>query len=206
MTAEAKSTIIFDIDGVIADNTDRLYELKKDRHTDPNWFPDWGKFYTHEMLLTDPEIPGVPEMVRSLYPHYRIVLLSNRFETNRPPTEQWLEEHNVPYDELLLRSGDHYNDSKGNHLDRLLAEGENILWAIDDDPYHKDVFESRGIPLVYFHSGYYEGERIDDKHLYDNNQGEPNVGTSVQQGRFEAQAPQALDLISGTNGGAHAGS
>jgi len=149
--------VLFDIDGVVADASDRFTTLYDGCHQ-PDWKPDWYRFHDERMDI-DPVIPGGAAMLRAAYYHMPSVavgLITNRLDKFRHRTRVWLANNALPYDHLFMRGEHDYTNFKGHILDNLLSQGCTILYGVDDDPLHREVYEKRGIPFVYFHSGYNE--------------------------------------------------
>lgn len=159
--------VIFDIDGVVCDISPTLAVLKQGKGTDPEWKPDWNLLYNDETCLAHGVYEGWAAVLRSAYQGgFHVVLLTNRFEWMRSATERWLAKHSLPFHELRMRDAHHYNQSKAAHLDEMAELGYQFLWAVDDDPFHGEMYINRGIPFVYAHSGYYGDGRIEDRHLH----------------------------------------
>lgn len=152
---ETVKLVLFDIDGVLACNLHRLPHIHDDRDN-----PDWEAFYKE--IENDPLLPGWASLAKLLHPEHVIVMLTNRPERFREATVRWLSKHFIPWDDLRMRDGAHYNDSKRQHVAELRAAGHDIALAIDDDPHHELMYTELGIPFVYAHSGYYDRGRLDD--------------------------------------------
>ena len=65
--------------------------------------------------------------------YYRIVIITARHPDSRPQTLEWLERHQIPFDELHF-SGDKTDVAK------------NITLAVDDHPEHVQGYSDKGIP------------------------------------------------------------
>ena len=97
----------------------------------------------------------------------RIFLFSGRDEVCRPETEEWLERHDIEYDELYMRRSDH-TDERGNQVKDTIVKAEmleehvigkyNVLLVMDDrkvvcdmwrDVYGLNVFQL-GDPNYFF--------------------------------------------------------
>lgn len=148
-------TVVCDIDGVLSDNTARIAALDHDN-------PDWTAF--HATQEDDPLRESEAALLRLLRDGgYNIVLLTNRPEAYREPTQRWLNKHAVPHHLLMMRKrGNDYHQAKINSVKELQDQGYEVALVIDDDPQHCDNIKSHcGVPVLYVHSGYYEGERRD---------------------------------------------
>lgn len=141
-------TIIFDLDGTLANLNHRLH-LVKGHHK------DYDKFFA--ACTDDTPIVPVCELLRMLYngpiDEYvdripKVIIVSGRSETARKETEIWLKEHNIPYDDLIMRpAGDYRSDDivKEEILDGLLREGHEILFTVDDRQRVVDMWRRRGL-------------------------------------------------------------
>lgn len=151
-------TVVFDIDGVLADNSARLAALDLAN-------PDWVTF--HLTQDEDPLRAGEAALLGILYDSgHNIVLLTNRPEVYRDQTEDWLSSHNVDYHALLMRApGQDYHRAKIDSVMMLELQGWNVALVVDDDPQHcENINAECGVPVLYVHSGYYDGERADPRH------------------------------------------
>ncbi len=89
--------------------------------------------YFHERSIpTLPLVPDARRVLQQLQKGYRIVLITARRPTARPQTLAWLEEHDVPFDEL------HHAKDKTD-----VAEG--IVLAVDDHPEHVNDYLEQGV-------------------------------------------------------------
>lgn len=144
-------TIIFDLDGTLADLTHRLHHVKNGNNR-------WGEFFSE--CVNDTPIIAVCELVKILYSgpydEYvekipKIIIISGRSDIVRTETEQWLCAHGIQYDELIMRpAGDYTPDHilKEHILDQLLREGHEILFTVDDRQRVVDMWRKRGITCL----------------------------------------------------------
>lgn len=125
-----KNVVVFDIDGTISDGKHRVHLLPRgeDMHDDSAW----------EVFncACDGDAPIVEyiTLLKLLYDqNFTTVLLTGRGETARPQTLQWLKEHDVPFDELIMRpEGDCRRgfEFKKEELEKIGTE--NIWLSFDD--------------------------------------------------------------------------
>lgn len=94
-------TIIFDIDGTIADIAHRRHHVTKDKK-------DWGLFFS-AMKDDTPNQPVVDTLNLYCAADYNIILSSGRPANYRAITETWLDKYVIPYDFLFMRP---FNDSR----------------------------------------------------------------------------------------------
>lgn len=152
---KGNSTIVCDVDGVLSDNSARLEALDRSN-------PDWVAF--HDLQHEDPLRAAEAALLSLLYDGgYNVVLLTNRPEMYRAVTEEWLDRHQVRYHMLLMRKpGADYHQAKIDAVRALQAEDWDVSLCIDDDPQHcLNINDQCGVPTLYVHSGYYEGQRLD---------------------------------------------
>jgi hypothetical protein len=139
-----KKTILFDIDGTIANINHRRPLLKGAR-------PDWKAFNSR---MGD-DLPNGPvvELYQTLWEtgKYNIILVSGRNEDHRNITEQWLIWNEIPFGELLMRaSGDSRPDVevKKDILKKILLEHQDVLFAVDDRQCVVDMWRENGITCL----------------------------------------------------------
>lgn len=121
--------IIVDIDGTIAEHTGirKPYE--------------WHK------VGLDRTRDNVCNLVRLMYGHTMIILLSGRDGVCRPETQQWLKDNNIPYNQLLMRAA---GDSRSDYIIKeelfdQVKDDYNILFAVDDRDQVVNLWRSMGL-------------------------------------------------------------
>jgi FMN phosphatase YigB (HAD superfamily) len=137
-------TILFDIDGTLADIEHRRSHLEQDR-------PDW-KSFNAEMGADTPKGPVV-SLYRSLWTaaNFEIILVSGRNERSRALTEQWLIWNEIPFGQILMRQdGDNRADHivKEEILHDLQRAGKVIEFVIDDRQQVVDMWRRNGITCL----------------------------------------------------------
>lgn len=139
-----KKTIIFDIDGTLADIQHRRAFLEQEK-------PDW-KAFNDKMGDDTPNMPVVA-LYKTLWDsgQYDVILTSGRSEKDRKITEQWLVWNEIPFGRLEMRQD---KDSRPDYiikqeiLDRLRQEGKSILFAVDDRQQVVDMWRKNGIACL----------------------------------------------------------
>ena len=139
-----KKTIIFDIDGTLADIRHRRGFLDGDR-------PDWNRF--NAAMGDDTPNAPVVALYKTLWNSrdYQLILTTGRNEKYRAVTEQWLIWNNIAFGEMIMRQN---NDNRADHvikqeiLDALLAKGHSIEFAVDDRQQVVDMWRSNGITCL----------------------------------------------------------
>ena len=135
-TTPIKRLVIGDIDGVVADCSNRLEYLK-----DKNW----DKFYGAEMANDEYiKINGDLLLKLSVHEYAQLVFLTGRPERTQELTRLWLNEHLEDADWWITcrRDGDHRKSSvvKAEMMSSFLTSYESIfdenmtIYIFDDDP------------------------------------------------------------------------
>jgi hypothetical protein len=129
---------VFDIDGVVADVRHRLHHLRKHR---------WHRFF--DDAATDPLLPEGARLVTDLAREHEIVWLTGRPDWLRRTTTDWLAEHELPGDELHMRSAGDYRPARIYKLDVLRQlNGRGVAALVDDDVEVIEAALSAGYPAV----------------------------------------------------------
>lgn len=139
-----KKTVLFDIDGTLADIRHRRGFLDGDR-------PDWNRF---NAAMGD-DVPNGPvvTLYKSLWEtgRFDIILTTGRNEKFRRVTEQWLIWNEIPFERMIMRKD---NDNRADHiikeemLARLLSEGRVIEFTVDDRQQVVDMWRRNGITCL----------------------------------------------------------
>ena len=146
----AAPTVIFDLDGVLSDASHRQQFLREDP-------PDWRN--CNGRAHADPPIVAGLVFAASIAVEQRLVISTARPLTSADMTREWLSDHEVRHDLLILRpEGDRRSspDMKRAQLHELRARGADIRFAVDDYVPNVEMYRSEGIVGLYMHSGYYE--------------------------------------------------
>lgn len=144
-------TILFDIDGTLADLNGRQKFLKQAK-------PDWQSFNA-KMEEDLPNFPVVA-LYKALYESkkFEIILVSGRQERFRKVTQTWLAWHEIPFNTLLMRADDDQRPDwqvKQDILKTLQAQGKEILFTIDDRQSVVDMWRNDGITCLQCQKGDY---------------------------------------------------
>lgn len=116
---------------------------------------DWDSFFAAAQY--DEPIWNIIELVRNLWPHNNIVVVSGRPERTRLDTLAWLLKSKVPCDALYMREdGDHRPDHevKEEILDHILTKWD-VLCSIDDRNQVVAMWRRRGITCLQVRDGDY---------------------------------------------------
>jgi len=136
--------VLFDIDGTLADIQHRRAHLKKPK-------PNWARF--NALMGDDTPNEAVVSLYKTLWAsqNFKLVLVTGRNEQFRKVTEQWLTWHEIPFSKIYMRPD---NDSRADHiikeeiLDKLLAQGAEIEFAVDDRNQVVNMWRRRGITCL----------------------------------------------------------
>ena len=136
-----RKIVIFDIDGTLADNSERRELLTGE-------YPDWDVFF--EKMGEDKPIEPIANLFSILYNSgkYLMCIFSGRPERFRVLTEQWLTWNGIAAVPLFMRkNGDHRPDDivKEEMLHSLIADGESIEFVVDDRQAVVDMWRKNGI-------------------------------------------------------------
>ena len=134
-------TVIFDIDGTLADIEHRRGFLEGDR---PNWF----KF--NDAMGEDVPNTPVVELYKTLWESrvYDLQIATGRSARFRKITESWLTWNDIPFNRVLMRGEkDQRPDNiiKGEILEQLRSEGRDIAFAVDDRQQVVDMWRANGV-------------------------------------------------------------
>lgn len=134
----AKELVIFDIDGTLADVSERILHLKKKPK-------NWKAFF--EGMAQDKTIHSMVRLCNLLFTSgIQIILCSGRSEEHRPETVQWLAQHGVNYHKLLLRrDGDHRSDVIVKREMLASIDKDKILFVVEDRSRVVQMWRSEGL-------------------------------------------------------------
>ncbi len=134
--------VIADLDGTLVDVSSILHHVAGEER-------DFAAF--HAASRDCPPRPEVVDAVRAAHEQGRAVLVvTSREFVWRDLTLDWLQEHDVPYDQLVMRIvGDYRPDHvvKAEMLDQLEKDGYRVVEAWEDAADVADLWGSRGIDV-----------------------------------------------------------
>ena len=137
-------TVIFDIDGTLADIAHRRVFLGGDH-------PDWKRF--NGAMGDDTPNPPIVSLYKTLWDSgaYRLEIVTGRNEAFRATTEMWLTWNEIPFTRVTMRQD---NDNRADHiikeeiLHAFLAEGLDIAFTVDDRQQVVDMWRKNGITCL----------------------------------------------------------
>lgn len=139
-----KTLFIFDIDGVLADNS-------KTKHLDCTRAEQYAQFAS--LVPTLPPLKNI-ELVQRLAAVAPVYLFTARSSGIRTLTQNWLYDHRVEHEDLFMRP---FGDTepaaqlKRRMLDELLLRTgaqKHHCMACDDDPDVQEMFLKAGVNIL----------------------------------------------------------
>ncbi|HSK87824.1 MAG TPA: HAD family acid phosphatase [Anaerolineales bacterium] len=134
----ADEIVIFDIDGTLADVSERIHHLRK---KPKNWKAFFGG------MAQDKAIHSMVRLCNVLHAAgIEIILCSGRSEEHRDETTKWLAEQGVNYHDLLLRK-DHDRRSDTLVKREMLAaiDKSKVLFVVEDRSRVVEMWRSEGL-------------------------------------------------------------
>lgn len=130
--------VIFDIDGTLADVSERVHHLEKKPK-------DWDAFF--QGIPQDKAIRSMVRLCNILHESgLKILLCPGRSEQYRPETVEWLAQQGVEYHELILRRD---NDKRSDAVVKreMLAglDRSKILFVVEDRRGVVEMWRSEGL-------------------------------------------------------------
>ena len=138
-----RRVVIFDLDGTLCDIQHRLHHIIHE----PN---DWEAFY--KACVEDIPITAVVEIAQALRRQgYLIYIFSGRSNVVQQETIQWLWDHKVEYDRLVMRQAD--DNRPARHLKEMFLmqyfpdpeDRELILGVFDDHDQSILMYQAFGV-------------------------------------------------------------
>jgi len=137
----AEELVIFDIDGTLADISERVHHIRKKPR-------NWNAF--NAAMAQDKANHSMIRLCNILYAAgLHIILCSGRNEANRPETVEWLARQGVPYHELLLRKDEDYRSDA--IVKREILQGldkSKILFVLEDRSRVVEMWRSEGLTCL----------------------------------------------------------
>ena len=145
-----KDTIIFDLDGTLADITAR-----RDISHQDNGKMNWKTFFDPSNISLDqPNHPVINAARLAATAGFKVVIFSGRSKATKDATQQWLNDNGVPFDVLKMRptSKDWAympdDQLKQHWLDDIFPgdQKDRISCVYDDRNKVVDMWRKNGIP------------------------------------------------------------
>jgi phosphoglycolate phosphatase-like HAD superfamily hydrolase len=130
--------VIFDIDGTLADVSERIHHVKKKPK-------NWNAFF--QGMAQDKAIHSMVRLCNVLYESgIKILLCSGRSEEHRPQTIQWLAQQGVNYHELMLRpDGDKRTDTIVKREMLAGIDRSKVLFVVEDRSRVVEMWRAEGL-------------------------------------------------------------
>jgi hydroxymethylpyrimidine pyrophosphatase-like HAD family hydrolase len=141
-------TVIFDLDGTLADITKR-----REMSTKENGKIDWDIFFEPNNIWFDLPNEPVITMAQLLSEKHRIVIFSGRSKSTKDETKRWLKKFDVPFDVIKMRPTSNEwkfmpdDELKQHWLDTLFPDDKKngILCVFDDRQKVVDMWRRNGV-------------------------------------------------------------
>ena len=129
---------IFDIDGTLADISQREHHVRKKPK-------NWEAFF--EGMAQDKAVHSMVRLCNILYDAgVYIILCSGRNERHRPETVEWLEREGVNYHDLRLRfNGDMRSDTAAKREMLRGIDKSKVLFVVEDRSRVVEMWRSEGL-------------------------------------------------------------
>ena len=142
-----KNTVIFDLDGTLADITTR-----KELATKSNGKLDWDVFFDPENIKLDvPNLPVVKLAQMLAEDGFTIIIFSGRTDKTKFTTRSWLSNNRIPFHKLVMRDSkiNHYTPDdilKKDMLDKYI-DINDVFLVVDDRNKVVDMWRSLGLTV-----------------------------------------------------------
>ena len=161
-----KKTIIFDLDGTLAIIDKRRILAGKTVGGVPTDKMDWDVFFDADNIkLDEPNIPVI-KMAQNFHKDgFKIVIFSGRNDRSFHTTKEWLNNHGVPFDLLVMRPDKFKDESwpiaSGNPATKAMrfmpdeilkkemldtfVDKDDVLMTVDDRQKVVDMWRAEGL-------------------------------------------------------------
>lgn len=130
--------VIFDIDGTLADVSERIHHVRKKPK-------NWPAFFRG--MAQDKAIQSMVRLCNILYDAgIQIILCSGRSEEHRDETVRWMAQQGVRYNELILReNSDRRSDTDVKREMLAQIDKSKILFVVEDRSRVVEMWRSEGL-------------------------------------------------------------
>ena len=148
-----KNTIIFDLDGTLAD-----ISVRRKLATKPNDKMDWDIFLDPDNIKLD--VPNDPVVKMAQFfaeGGFNIVIFSGRSDKTIHTTRSWLTRNSIPFHKLVMRDSvtSHFVPDdilKKDMLDKHL-DIDDVFFVVDDRQKVVDMWRSLGLKVFQVDEG-----------------------------------------------------
>lgn len=136
-------TYAFDMDGTLVDTRDVVHWVQRDKDRDYDSF--------HRLSEFSPANESVKAIALSAKKRgYSVIITTARSEDYRETTQKWLDDHNVPYDNIFMRPR---TDSRPDYFIKkdmfaIITEHYRILKVVDDNPQAIQAWKEVGASVI----------------------------------------------------------
>ena len=135
--------VIFDLDGTLA-----LIDKRRDLATKDNGKMDWDVFFDPDNIDLDIPNDTVVDIADMLNKQgYTIMILSGRSDVTYQATIDWLNKHDIWFDNLIMRTK-HYHYTKDSDLKQMWLDSigkDNVAMVFDDRNQVVDMWRKNGL-------------------------------------------------------------
>jgi len=132
------SSAVIDLDGSISDNSHRENLIEGENKK-------WREYL--QKASEDDANEEILNFVQKLAEEQRIVILTCRSDEVKKETINWLNEHEVPFDDLIMLPEGRWELSDSKFKRDKLEEIENPVIAIDDKKENCEMFRQEGLEV-----------------------------------------------------------
>ena len=145
-----RPTVIFDIDGTLADNSHRAIYLENTEYWDLLKYPprpNWDKFLDPDLMAQDaPIVPMWDLLYGLLLTGYRPIFITGRSNTVRAVTSTWIQDRNC----LIRGSCTHLLQKHGFRLLMRAVEDRRKSSIVKEELFHRYMKEEGIRPSMAF--------------------------------------------------------
>lgn len=155
-----KPAVIWDLDGVLADNTHRLHFIKPAN----NALLDWRAFENH--AINDVPIQPAIRIYNALQAWSGLanIIVTARNESNEDTTREWLDKAFILDFEMLMMKPKHYQGTSSVEWKRITARkimhDYKVIMAFEDNPETVAMYRSLGITCYAADPSNWDGPEI----------------------------------------------
>ena len=147
-----KNTIIFDLDGTLAD-----ISVRRKLSTKPNGKIDWDIFLNPDNIIMDsPNDPVVKMAQLFADDNFNIIIFSGRSDKTKHTTLDWLAHNKVPFNKLVMRDTVRHFMPDNDLKKQLLNEHvdiDDVFLVVDDRQQVVDMWRSLGLKVFQVDEG-----------------------------------------------------
>lgn len=141
LPSERKNTFGFDMDGTLANVDSILHYVRKDSR-----YKDFDSFH-RSSYFSPPNQNVVDILFEAADKGFTIIIATGRNEKYRDVTQAWLDEHNIPYDNIFMRPEDDFSPDTviKNNIFQQINQHYHMVHFVDDRTDIAKVWEDNGV-------------------------------------------------------------